>query len=350
MESLKPEIQEHIEEAVVVESGIDMSADQNLTKDEFKEKAKELYEKLTGLTKRTDITDIEKKNLATQYTQDIKDLLKPFFALGLKEVTGLRKKETENMEQLLALYKLLEKYYAAKSNPEITTEELYHKQLEEIKLLNVYTSKNVETKFFADLDKVIADLNGDFIKSIGRVKTELESKIITYALPVFDVEHILNTITPATLKDKAKALTDSSLFNFKKKKLATFIKKKIPNKQFLQQFKNDADFMFIVAALCKEAARKVITVDDVAESYLEEGQTKEAYLANFLKEGSQELNNLSIISALFITDFVIGAFSDNQATPMDRHMYLGILYNRANYDMMREVVVKFVYTIGDITY
>ena len=46
MESLKTEIQEPIEEAVVVESGIDMSADQNLTKDEFKEKAKELYNKI----------------------------------------------------------------------------------------------------------------------------------------------------------------------------------------------------------------------------------------------------------------------------------------------------------------
>lgn len=344
---------EEIEEGVLVpadetvDAGIDMSAEKAITKDEFKDRAKELYEKMSGLTKRTDIGDVEKKTLAEEYTQEIKGMLKPFFAIGLKEVTTLRKKETENMEQLLALYKLIEKYFAAKTTA--TPEEL-DKLKEEIVLLNVYTTKNVEAKFFADVDKVLADLDGKFLKSLSSVKIELEAKIISYAMPIFNVEEILNTITPATLKEKARVLQDSSLFNFKKKRFAKFVSKRMPNKEFLKQFKNEADFMFIVAALCKEAIRKVITEDDVAVSYLEEGQTKAEYLAAFKADGSQEINNLSIICALFITDFVIASFSDNTASGMDRQMYVGLLYNRANYDMMREIIVKFVYTIGDITF
>lgn len=336
-----------IEGKETAEVGIDMSAENEISKDEFKVKTKELYDKLAGLPKRTDIDDASKKKLADQYTQEIKALLKPFFAIGLREVTNLRKKETQNMEQLLAIYKLLAKYFDGKDK--LTGEEL-DKMAEEIRLLNEFDSKNTKQTFFNDIDKVLSDADGEFVKSLSSVTRGLEQKIITYSLPVFDVELILNGITPVTLKEKARILTDNRLFNFKKAKLATFLKKKINDKEWHKQFKKDADYVFVVVNLCRDAIRRAITVDDIAESYLAEGQTREEYLETFKAQGSKELDNLALVTAMFVIDFVFDAFADNAAKPVDRHMYLGILYNRANYDMMREVVAKFVYTIGDMVF
>lgn len=308
-------------------------------------KTQSLLEKMKTVSGDTTLSQETKDMDVKAITETIQSLKTEFLEIGLESLKERRTLNLALLEQIIKMYTALIDYL------ENTDETKKADLLAEYVKYNNYTELDGTAASYlkATTDEEVMAFKvtlGDTWKSRLLLKiATAQNSISEYKKGALDVKDILSKITPESIIEKIEVLKNPSLFNFKKKTLAAFCKKKITDERFHKGIKSDDEYYGYVAALFRADAQVAITeeyVSDILDLRPTEGiTTKAEYIASLIKDGT--MDKITSVAVLYLSDYVQKAFADSTKTKYERFLYLSALTAVEAYSDFRISMLRAIY-------